>query len=149
MAHLQATRTTPSRTVTPQERRRLWRNLRKLRFRQCLLRMKRQASSQRRSWGQTQKETGSNAKIVEQQHGKTDDRIIIETDLLRSGIEANPGPTGEMTAKMPRYQKWTRSLSQWLVPYVKRCEATLTCRVQLLLSFLDPTAEATACIFPW
>ena len=66
---------------------------------------------------------------MEQQHGKTDDRIIIETDLLRSGIEANPGPTGEMTTKMPRYQKWTRSLSQWLVPYVKRCETTLTCRV--------------------
>ena len=44
---------TPSRTVTPQDRRRLWSNLRKLRFGQCLLRMKRPASSQRRSWGQT------------------------------------------------------------------------------------------------
>ena len=123
--------------MTPQERRRLWRNLRKLRFGQCLLRMKRQASSQRRIWGQTQKETESNAKVVEQQHKKTDDRIIIETDLFRSGIEADPGPTGEMAAKMPRYKKWAHSLSQWLVPCVKRCEAMLTCRVQLLLSFLD------------
>ena len=34
------------------------------------------------------------------------------------------------------------------MPYVKRCETTLTCRVQLLFSFLDPTSEATACIFP-
>lgn len=85
---------------------------------------------------------------MEQHHGKTRDRIIIEKDLLRAGIKANPGPTGEMTVKMPCYEKYTRSLSQCLLTYVKRCETKLNCRVQRLFSFVDPIAETTACISP-
>ena len=98
--------------------------------------------SQKKSWIQTGTAKGL------KELGNKDDRLIIESELLKAGIESNPGPSSEMTSKMPRYQKWSRKLSQWLLPYVKRCETTLTTRVQLLLSFLDPTADSTSCIFP-
>ena len=64
------------------------------------------------------------------------------------GIETNPGPTGETTAKLAKYQMWACELSQWMIPYCEQCELTLTGRIQLLLSFLDPTADATFGIIP-
>ena len=79
--------------------------------------------------------------------GRTDNRRITELQLLSSGIEPNPGPM-EQTTKLARFQKWTRELSTWLIPYCTRMEKSLEYRVHLLLPFLGPTAAGTSCIFP-
>ena len=106
--------------LTAKERRFLWRKLKRINVR--LQEYKCHMKSQKKSWIQTKTGTTKGLKEL----GNKDDRLIIESELLKAGIESNPGPSSEMTSKMPRYQKWSRELSQWLLPYVKRCETTLT-----------------------
>lgn len=82
------------------------------------------------------------------QLGIKDEQMIVESELLKTGAESNPGPPSERANKLPRYQKWNRELSLWLIPYLKRCESTLSARTHLLSSFMDPTAAGTSGIFP-
>ena len=107
--------------LTAKERRFLWPKFKRINVR--LQKYKCHMKSQKKSWIQTGTAKGL------KELGNKDDRLIIESELLKAGIESNPGPSSDMTSKMPRYQKWNRELSQWLLPYVKRCESTLTSMV--------------------
>ena len=44
-------------------------------------------------------------KKIGKESGIQDNRIQVETELLKAGIESNPGPVNEMTTKLPRYTK--------------------------------------------
>ena len=87
-------------------------------------------------------------KKIGKESGIQDNRIQVETGLLKAGIESNSGPVNEVTTKLPRYTKWTRELAEWVIPYVTKCELNLTNRTQLLFSFLDPNSPGTSYIFP-
>ena len=123
----------------------LWRSVKKWQFYRVSKSLCRYpARSKRTTWqGKPQKQ-----KEIYEEPGKASNRGIIEIELLKSRIESNIGPNGEMTTKLTRHQKRNLKLSHWLIPYCELSELILTSRIRFLLSFLDPTANATSCIFP-